>query len=77
MTEFSVLAEFRRKGMGIIIAADLIKMHPGKWNIEYDTNNKAGNLFWNKLVFNLVENNFQKGQAGENREYLEFVIAGK
>jgi predicted acetyltransferase len=78
MAEFTILPNFRRNGLGILYAFEVIHKHPGKWHIEYNVKNTAGKKFWNKLVLNMVGTHFQKGpDEEENREYLEFVITEK
>ncbi|MGP8080349.1 MAG: GNAT family N-acetyltransferase [Dehalococcoidales bacterium] len=78
MAEFTILPNFRRKGLGTACATEVIHKHPGKWHIEYNINNTAGKKFWNKLIPGMVGTHFQKRPAEEeNREYLEFVIGEK
>jgi predicted acetyltransferase len=77
MAEFTVLPEFRKQGLGKTFASDVIKKHPGKWNIEYDTPNEAGSRFWNKLVTTLPVNALKKQTAGHNRESLDFIYITK
>ncbi len=74
MAEFSILPEFRRRGLGTEFASVVIRKHPGMWHIEYDMNNISGHRFWKNLVSILV-NKFVNRQADEdNRQYLEFEI---
>jgi len=78
MAEFTILPNFRRKGLGILYAGNVIHKHPGKWHIEYNVYNTAGKKFWNKLIPGMVGAHFQKGPGEEeNREYLKFVIGEK
>jgi predicted acetyltransferase len=78
MAEFTILPNFRRKGLGTLYAGDVIHKHPWKWHIEYNIKNTAGKNFWNKLILDMVGTCFQKGQGEEeNREFLEFVIGEK
>lgn len=76
MAEFCILPDHRRQGAGIILAAQIIHRHPGKWHIEYNMGNIAGSRFWNNLVVKLVGENYIKRAFEDNRECLEFVING-
>ncbi len=73
MAEFYVLPKFRRQGIGMFGAINLIKQHPGKWHIEYDARNRIGKLFWSKLVKGIVKECYELFSS-KDREYLEFSI---
>ncbi len=50
MGEFFVMRTFRRDGIGARAAIDLIRMHPGQWEIAVSARNPPALAFWPRVV---------------------------
>lgn len=50
MGEFFVMRTFRRDGIGARAAIDLIKMHPGQWEIAVSARNPPALAFWPRVI---------------------------
>lgn len=50
MGEFFVMRTFRRDGIGARAAIDLIKMHPGQWEIAVSARNPPALAFWPRVA---------------------------
>jgi len=50
MAEFFVMRTFRRDGIGVRAAVDLIRMHPGQWEIAVSLRNSPALAFWPRVV---------------------------
>jgi predicted acetyltransferase len=50
MGEFFVMRTFRRDGVGARAAVDLIRMHPGQWEIAVSERNPPALAFWPRVV---------------------------
>jgi len=55
MGEFFVMRAFRHTGVGARAAIDLIKMHPGQWEIAMSALNRPAQAFWLRVVAALGE----------------------
>jgi predicted acetyltransferase len=72
MTEFYIKPEFRCHGLGTECATEILRTHPGKWMIEFNTHNRAGKKLWYKLAKNLSNNGFVTGNLNNGHEYVSF-----
>ncbi len=50
MSEFFVLKKYRRQGIGKKAAIEVLKMHPGKWELTVHPNNPVSHKFWNSVI---------------------------
>ncbi len=50
MGEFFVMRTFRRDGIGARAAIDLIRLHPGQWEIAVSARNPPALAFWPRVV---------------------------
>ena len=50
MGEFFVMRTFRRDGVGARAAVDLIRMHPGQWEIAVSARNPPALAFWPRVI---------------------------
>lgn len=55
--EFFVMLKYRRKGVGVKVALELIERHKGDWEIVYLNNNKRAEQFWKIVLKILLEKN--------------------
>lgn len=62
MGEFFVMRPFRRDGVGAQAAIDLIRRHPGQWEIAVSAHNAPAQSFWPRIA---------AAVAGSNVETLE------
>jgi predicted acetyltransferase len=50
MNEFFVMRGFRRTGVGRTAAHDILRRHPGGWEITQTPNNTAATTFWRAVL---------------------------
>ena len=50
MAEFFVMRPYRRGGLGLAAARDLIAAHPGPWHIGVIEQNQAALAFWSRAL---------------------------
>jgi len=50
MGEFFLMRTFRRDGVGARAAVDLIRMHPGQWEIAVSARNPPALAFWPRVI---------------------------
>lgn len=72
MAEFYVLPEFRRRGIALSSASQVLKNHFGEWRMEFNNNNKAGSALWHKLAKNSSKTDIRSGTASIGHDYVSF-----
>lgn len=50
MAEFAIFPAFRKKRFAFEAVNQILKMHPGKWEIKYSEKNFAGKKLWNNVA---------------------------
>jgi predicted acetyltransferase len=60
MDQFFVMKKYRGRGVGRSLAADVIRRHPGKWQIGQMADNHPAQAFWRKTLGALTEGNFKE-----------------
>lgn len=50
MDQFFVMKKYRRNGVGCELAATVIHLHPGQWQVGQMTANHAARTFWHKAL---------------------------
>ena len=50
MAEFTVFPAYRKKHFATEAVAQILKKHPGKWEIKYNEKNTAGKKMWNDVA---------------------------
>lgn len=50
MAEFFVMKKYRKQGVGKEAACEVLKMHPGKWELTVHPNNPGALVFWKKTA---------------------------
>lgn len=50
MAEFFVARKYRRRGVALDAVHQILRMHPGKWEIAIAERNVAAKLFWPKAI---------------------------
>lgn len=50
MAEFFVMKKYRKQGVGKEAASEVLKMHPGKWELTVHPNNPGALVFWKKTA---------------------------
>jgi predicted acetyltransferase len=71
MAEYYVLPEFRRCGLGIGCAIDIVRQHPGKWKIYFNKNNRLSRILWYKLAKSLARD-ISTGELNASHAYVRF-----
>ena len=54
ISEFFVVRSVRRQGVGRAVASDLLRRHPGDWEIGFQVENRGAPEFWRGVVTDLV-----------------------
>jgi predicted acetyltransferase len=60
MDQFFVLKKYRSRGVGKALAADVIRCHPGEWQIGQMADNHPAQAFWRKTIGALTGGNFKE-----------------
>lgn len=60
MSEFFVMKKYRRQGIGKYAAKEVLKKHPGKWELTVHPNNSISHNFWNQVVTELTNGDYHK-----------------
>ncbi len=60
VSEFFVLRQYRRDGIGSRAAIILWEMFPGSWQVRVMKTNVAAYHFWQKLINNYSDTNFEE-----------------
>jgi predicted acetyltransferase len=55
MAEFFVMRKYRRRGIGKQVAQDVIKRHPGKWELTVHLDNHPSHPFWEQVIQSVCE----------------------
>jgi len=76
MAEFFVLRKFRRRGLGLRWATEILKKHGGEWKIHFLKTNEIAEKFWGKVALNLASGNIEKGELSNIADYLRFSVRG-
>ncbi len=50
VAEFFVMRKWRRRGIGRLVALDLFRRFPGKWDIGQERKNVKAQLFWRQII---------------------------
>ena len=69
MSEFFIVYKYRRHGIGRKAAYAVIQEHPGVWQLKYHPKNIASAKFWNGIVGDLTDGNYQKLEAFPGCDY--------
>lgn len=59
MAEFFILKYYQGKGIGKRFAHYLFSRHQGKWQVAMHCNNKKGIAFWNKVISDYTNSNYE------------------
>ena len=60
MAEFFVMHKYKRRGVGTFAVKYIFNQFKGKWQITYAQKNEPANTFWNKVVNDYTNGNFEK-----------------
>jgi len=50
ISEFFIMRNYRRRGVGAMVALHIFDMFPGKWEVQETANNRAAHAFWRKVI---------------------------
>ncbi len=62
MAEFFILKKYRNKGIGKLSAIEVIKKHPGSWELTVHPKNTGSHSFWHSVIqavsknYEIIEN---------------------
>ena len=54
LSEFFVMRKYRRQGVGKYAAGEVLKKHPGKWELTVHPNNRVSQKFWKAVIDNVA-----------------------
>ncbi|MCH6258806.1 hypothetical protein MLD52_19765 [Puniceicoccaceae bacterium K14] len=60
IAEFFVMNTFRREGVGREVAIRVFDLFPGPWEVHQHLKNKKALLFWEKVIAEYVDQNYEK-----------------
>ena len=60
IAEFFILKKYRHEGIGKAIAIKVFNLHKGQWEVHQRDNNKAAQIFWNKVISEYTEGHFKE-----------------
>lgn len=72
MAEFFILWPYRRKGLGMRAACELLARHRGKWHISYDNANTGARAFWKRVAETATGAPVKERPSGKTRSCLLF-----
>jgi predicted acetyltransferase len=72
MAEFYVRPEFRRHGIGLACAIDVIGRFKGNWDIEFYTLNAPARALWTKVAEKLARGEIKRDKPEPIRRRLRF-----
>jgi len=70
MAEFFILYLYRRSGLGMRAASELLARHPGKWHIEFYNTNTGAAAFWREVAVRNAVGVVRERKAGWTRTCL-------
>ena len=50
MAEFTIFPRFRRRGLALEAARQILKAYPGRWEIKYNEKNAPAKALWNQVA---------------------------
>ena len=71
IAEFFVMKSYRRKGVGKLAAKIVFDMFKGKWEVLQLTNNLPAQKFWEAVISEYTETNYQKC---DSEEWVGFIF---
>lgn len=74
MLDFFLASKYRRQGIGRVAARSLFDLFPGRWEVAQLTGNTAAIAFWNQVIGEYANNEYEKLDDGarqrfDNRSY--------
>ena len=76
VAEFFVLRQFRRHGLGLRWATEIIQKHPGEWKIDFLNKNEIAAKFWGEVAAKVAGDNIKEGRLNKIASYLRFSVGG-
>jgi predicted acetyltransferase len=73
--EFFVMYKYKKLGIGTYVIKYIFNKYKGKWQITYAQKNKPANNFWNKIVKNYTNGNYEKIE--DHKKYNDGIIRDK
>jgi len=71
MAEFFVMYPYRRLGVGRVAFFKTLKLHKGNWQLKYMPKNIASAYFWNNVVDEYTNGNFELIKSHPDAEYAD------
>ena len=70
--EMFILNKYKRKGIGTNVVLQLFKKYKGKWEIGTLPNSNKVSTFWEKIIGEYTENNFEGYYRGYSTPIYRF-----
>ncbi|MDE5984013.1 MAG: GNAT family N-acetyltransferase [Eubacterium sp.] len=74
MAEFFILRYYQGKGIGRYFAHALFDKHRGKWQVAMHSNNKKGIAFWNKIIRDYTNGDYEFIEHNLNVSYPDGTL---
>lgn len=74
MAEFFILRYYQGKGLGRYFAHALFDKHRGKWQAAMHCNNKKGIAFWNKIICDYTNGDYEFIEHNPNVTYPDGTL---
>ena len=69
IAEFFVMHKYRRLGVGKQAFFNVLEIHKGKWQLKRHPKNEASVVFWDKVISEYTNDNFELIEAYKGTEY--------
>jgi predicted acetyltransferase len=63
MSEFFVMRRFRRTGVGMLAATEVLRRLPGNWIVQEVSPNVAAQAFWRRVIDAVTSGKFEEEQS--------------
>jgi predicted acetyltransferase len=74
MAEFFVMHKYRRMGIGTYVVEYIFNKHKGKWQLMYHPKNIISKKFWNKIVKEYTNGNYEIIKNNGEAKYNDGTI---
>jgi len=60
ISEFFVVRALRRQGVGYDAAVELLRVHPGAWEVAFQEENPAAARFWRRIIAEVADTSYEE-----------------
>jgi predicted acetyltransferase len=74
VAEFCILYKYRRNGVGKYAAQYIFNQHRGKWQLKYHPKNIVSKEFWNKIICEITDGNYEIVTGDPKTKYSDGIM---